>query len=208
MSGELRRDRRPPAAASPTRIPGRRACLVPEGKDARYRESQLATLTMTRSCSTTRALPIVAGTDAICRDSLCIASWSCTRRRASARRMSCVHRDARRSARRAQRPGARLDHAGQARRPVVLVDGDPAKRIGDVRRTVSRHQGRRFLRAGGALQSAGCKAIDCVGRRAPGTRPLDDSFLLVASRRGACQMFSKNRIDDRVVRGGGSSRAV
>ena len=64
---------------------------VPEGKDARYRESQRATVAHDEAASTTpgfRSSPARTG----CRASLCIASSSCTRKRASVRQRCCVSR--------------------------------------------------------------------------------------------------------------------
>ena len=72
---------------------------VPEGKDARYRESARALLRMTKLLYDS-GITIVAGHGRAARASLCIASSSCTRRQASPRPRCCASR---RSAQRASR---------------------------------------------------------------------------------------------------------
>ena len=67
-----------------------------------------------------------------CRASPCIASWSCTRKRASVRRTCCASR---RSAPRVARKDRELGSITPGKlADMVLVEGDPAKRIGDVAR--------------------------------------------------------------------------
>jgi imidazolonepropionase-like amidohydrolase len=105
---------------------------VPQGKDARYRESQLATLKMTKLLYDS-GVPIVAGTDGLpgftlhrelelyaqagisASDVLRIATLGAARVARRDRELGSIT------------PGKLAD--------MVLVEGDPAKRIGDVRRT-------------------------------------------------------------------------
>jgi imidazolonepropionase-like amidohydrolase len=105
---------------------------VPQGKDARYRESQLATLKMTKLLYDS-GVPIVAGTDGLpgftlhrelelyaqagisAADVLRIATLGAARVARRDRELGSIT------------PGKLAD--------MVLVEGDPAKRIGDVRRT-------------------------------------------------------------------------
>jgi hypothetical protein len=105
---------------------------VPEGKDARYRESQLATLKMTKLLYDS-GIPIVAGTDGL-------AGFT-------------LHRELELYAQAGISPpevlriatlgAARVAHKDQELGSItpgkladlVLIDGDPAKRISDVRRT-------------------------------------------------------------------------
>ena len=105
---------------------------VPEGKDARYHQSQLATLKMTKLLYDS-GIPIVAGTDGLpgftlhrelelytqagisAPDVLRIATLGAARVARKDRELGSIT------------PGKLAD--------MVLVEGDPAKRIGDVRRT-------------------------------------------------------------------------
>jgi imidazolonepropionase-like amidohydrolase len=105
---------------------------VPEGKDARYRESQRATLRMTKLLYDS-GIPIVAGTDGLPgftfhRELELYAQAGISPPEV----LRIATLGAARVARRDQElgsitPGKLAD--------MVLVEGDPAKRIGDVRRT-------------------------------------------------------------------------
>ena len=105
---------------------------VPEGKDARYRESQLATLRMLKLLYDA-GIPIVPGTDGIAGFTLHRELELYVKAGISAPEVLRIATlGAARVARRDQElgsitPGKLAD--------MVLVEGDPAKRIGDVRRT-------------------------------------------------------------------------
>jgi Amidohydrolase family len=105
---------------------------VPEGKDARYHESQLATLRMTKLLYDS-AIPIVAGTDGLPGFTLHRELELYAQAGISAPE---VLRIATLGAARVARKDRELGSitAGKLA-DLVLVDGDPAKRISDVRRT-------------------------------------------------------------------------
>jgi amidohydrolase family protein len=105
---------------------------VPEGKDARYRESQLATLKMTKLLYDS-GIPIVAGTDDLAGFTLHRELELYVQAGISAPEVLRI----------ATLGAARVAHKDQELGSItpgkladlVLVDGDPLKRISDVRRT-------------------------------------------------------------------------
>ncbi|HKQ14403.1 MAG TPA: amidohydrolase family protein [Steroidobacteraceae bacterium] len=105
---------------------------VPEGKDARYRESQLATLKMTKLLYDS-GIPIVAGTDDLAGFTLHRELELYVQAGISAPEVLRI----------ATLGAARVAHKDQELGSItpgkladlVLVDGDPVKRISDVRRT-------------------------------------------------------------------------